>query len=356
MGRVTGRTRRVARLATAGALGLSVVVGGALHPVRAADRVPIADVFEITIPTPGGEGVARYEGAIHGAYRTPDATVLYWSIRAAEDSGAALRTVFEHEDVDLVGGVLADPRSLDVLLPLRDDGGCLCTEAGDLDPSQDPHTFQVMYTSFPAIPADTTAIDVDVDGRGTIVAGEPVSNILPPGRQLDRPSVVMGHGWPAAPTSEQVGQVGARDPMDLVGRSGASDGSVTTEGTGSDRLVRFDADVLFAFDRSDLSPEARDVLDDAIEEIDAAGELGRVEVVGHTDGQGTAAYNQQLSVDRAQTVADAMREALGEDLTVDVEGRGWDEPIASNDTEEGRAKNRRVTISYETASSTEGDR
>lgn len=356
MGRVTGRTRQAARLLAGGTLGLAVVAGGALHPGRAADRIPVADVFEITIPTDGGEGVARYEGAIHGAYRTPDATVLYWSIRAAEDSGAPLRTVFEHEDVDLVGGVLADPRTLDVLLPLRDDARCLCTEAGDLDPSQDPHTFQVMYTSFPAVPAGTTAIDVDVDGRGTIVAGVPVSDILPTGPQVERASVVMGQGWPAAPTTEQVGQVGARDPLDLVGRSGAGDGSVTTEGTGADRLVRFDADVLFAFDRSDLSAEAQAVLDDAIAEIEAAGELGRLEVVGHTDGQGTADYNQRLSVARAQTVADSLREALGEDLEVTVEGRGWDEPIATNDTEEGRAQNRRVTISYETASGTEGDR
>ncbi|TQM95814.1 OmpA family protein [Ornithinimicrobium humiphilum] len=353
MGRVTGWERRVARPATVAGAATALLLLGALGPVEAADRIPIADVFEITIPVDDGRGVAHYEGAIHGAYRTDDATVLYWSLRAAKDSGADLRTVFEHEDVDLVGGVLADPRSLDVLLPLRDDAGCLCTEADDLDPSQDPYTFQVMYTAFPRIPADTTAIDVDVDGRGTIVAGVPVSNILPAGQQRDRASVVLGRGWPAVPSEERVEQVAVRDPLDLVGRAGAGDGSVTTEGTGADRLVRFDADVLFAFDRSDLSAQAQQVLESAIAEIEAAGELGRIEVVGHTDGQGTAEHNQTLSVARARTVADAMRAALGEDLHVDVEGRGWDEPIATNDTEEGRAKNRRVTISYETAG---GDR
>jgi outer membrane protein OmpA-like peptidoglycan-associated protein len=69
-----------------------------------------------------------------------------------------------------------------------------------------------------------------------------------------------------------------------------------------------------------------------------------VDVVGHTDSTGRADYNQQLSVRRAQSVADYLmsREVIPERLV--VTGRGQTQPIASNETPEGRALNRRVEI------------
>lgn len=65
-------------------------------------------------------------------------------------------------------------------------------------------------------------------------------------------------------------------------------------------------------------------------------------IVGHTDSVGDAQKNLTLSETRARAVADALRrEGVGQ-LEIRVEGRGEDEPIADNDTKEGRAKNRRV--------------
>lgn len=309
--------------------------------------VPVVDAFVIDIPIDGGASVARFEGAIHGAYRVPEGTVLYWSLRESSATDVGLQAAFEYDDVDLVGGVLADPRSLNVLLPLYDGERCLCTTSEDLDPELDSSRFTTMYTTFPAIPAETRTLDVDVDGRGTIVVDVPVSAGLPDGPQLDSGGVTMGEGWPAVPDGATLREVGARDPQDLVGRSGPADGQATTEGTGDDRLILFDSDVLFGSDRADLSPEAREVVTAALATLETE-QAAVIEVVGHTDWIDTDAYNLELSLRRAQTVADVLAAELTDGPEIKVVGRGEAEPIASNETEEGRAQNRRVTISYST--------
>lgn len=310
--------------------------------------IPVVDAFVIDIPVDDGQGVARFEGAIHGAFRVEGGTVVYWSLREGTGSSVGLQTALEYDDIDLIGGVLADPRSLDVLLPLAEDGGCLCTVAADLPGSVDSTRFQAMYTTFPPLPAGSSTVDIDVDGRGTIVADVPVDGQLPPGPQVDSATTPLGTGWPAAPSPETIGGVTARAAQDLVGRSTSNEGSVMTEGTGSDRLVRFDADVLFDFGRADLNQPAREVLRTAVSALEEAG-ARTVEIVGHTDNVGTADFNQTLSEDRARTVADVLSAALGEDVDIRTEGRGLHDPIATNETEEGRAKNRRVTISYSSA-------
>lgn len=327
------------------ALGLTAA-GLSVPSVSVADDngIPVVDAFVIDIPIEDGQGVARFEGAIHGAYRVEEGTVVYWSLRETEGSDVGLQTALTYEDLDLIGGVLADARSLDVLLPLREETSCLCTTAEDVPTNADNRRFQAMFTTFPSLPATTRTIDIDVDGRGTIVAGVPVEDKLPDGPQVEAAVTPLGTGWPAAPTRDRTSTATVRAPQDLVGRSDDLGGAVTTEGTGKEALVRFDADILFAFDRSDLDGRSTEVLESAAAALKRAGAT-RVEVVGHTDGLGTAEYNQALSVRRAQTVADALGD-LGPDVKITVEGRGWDEPIASNDTDEGRAKNRRVTISY----------
>lgn len=70
----------------------------------------------------------------------------------------------------------------------------------------------------------------------------------------------------------------------------------------------------------------------------------RVEVVGHTDSTGRAAYNQDLSQRRAQSVAGILTAAGVNGNRIVATGRGASQPIASNDTVQGRAQNRRVEI------------
>ncbi len=69
-----------------------------------------------------------------------------------------------------------------------------------------------------------------------------------------------------------------------------------------------------------------------------------VQVVGHTDNSGSAAYNQDLSQRRAVSVANVLRESGVPNGRISAYGRGEDQPIASNLTPAGRAQNRRVEI------------
>ena len=66
-------------------------------------------------------------------------------------------------------------------------------------------------------------------------------------------------------------------------------------------------------------------------------------ILGHTDNTGTAEYNQQLSIDRAKSVATFLKN-IGVSNHMAVEGRSFLEPVADNSTKEGRLQNRRVEI------------
>ena len=113
---------------------------------------------------------------------------------------------------------------------------------------------------------------------------------------------------------------------------------------GSAMRFVLDGAVLFEHDSAGLRDEARAALDELAADI-AAARLDRFRVVGHTDSTGSDDYNAALSVARATAVKDYLGavEALS-GVAMSAEGRGEAEPIASNDTEEGRARNRRVEI------------
>ncbi len=110
--------------------------------------------------------------------------------------------------------------------------------------------------------------------------------------------------------------------------------------------VLLHGDALFDFDRSDLKPAGRRELDAVISS--AEGKRFRVvQVSGYTDGIGSDRYNNALSTRRARAVAKYLRERglLAERLV--VTGFGESNPVASNATEEGRTKNRRVELILE---------
>ena len=101
--------------------------------------------------------------------------------------------------------------------------------------------------------------------------------------------------------------------------------------------------VTFAFDRADLNSRFFPVLDKVASTL---GEYDKtvIEVAGHTDNIGSDAYNQQLSERRAVSVAEYLAgHGVGRGRMVTL-GAGETHPIASNDTDAGRAQNRRVEI------------
>jgi outer membrane protein OmpA-like peptidoglycan-associated protein len=117
--------------------------------------------------------------------------------------------------------------------------------------------------------------------------------------------------------------------------------TVTREGEGI--LVKFDSGILFDTDKSDLKSAARTNLANLATSLQNNPQTN-ILIVGHTDATGTDAYNQSLSVRRAEAVKAYIvsNNVAGSRLT--TSGKGKTEPIADNATVEGRAQNRRVEI------------
>lgn len=107
--------------------------------------------------------------------------------------------------------------------------------------------------------------------------------------------------------------------------------------------VTFAADAFFDFDKSVLKPDGKAKLDDLTSKLQGMN-LEVIIAVGHTDSIGTDAYNQKLSVRRAEAVKAYLVSKGIEANRVYTEGKGKKQPVASNKTAAGRAKNRRVEI------------
>jgi outer membrane protein OmpA-like peptidoglycan-associated protein len=106
-------------------------------------------------------------------------------------------------------------------------------------------------------------------------------------------------------------------------------------------VIRFREKVLFAFDRSDLDANAKTSLDKLRTTLLKYPETN-ITVIGHTDSKGTKQYNQTLSESRANSVASYTSQNGIDKNRMTAIGKGETDPIATNDTEEGSASNRRV--------------
>jgi OOP family OmpA-OmpF porin len=111
----------------------------------------------------------------------------------------------------------------------------------------------------------------------------------------------------------------------------------------SSEKVTYAADAFFDFDKSTLKPEAKSKLDDLVSKTKEIN-LEVIIAVGHTDSVGTDAYNDKLSVRRADAIKTYLTSKGVEANRVYTEGKGKKQPVADNKTAEGRAKNRRVEI------------
>jgi len=101
----------------------------------------------------------------------------------------------------------------------------------------------------------------------------------------------------------------------------------------------------FAFNSAELTPESKKILDENRDVARLKGEPDiRVEIAGHTDSIGSDAYNQQLSERRAKAVVDYLVSKGVDPKRLKAVGYGKKQPVATNDTEAGRAQNRRVEL------------
>jgi outer membrane protein OmpA-like peptidoglycan-associated protein len=174
-------------------------------------------------------------------------------------------------------------------------------------------------------------------GAGIGAAAGAVAGVVVGG---SRKATIIGAGIGAL-IGAGVGNYMDREAEALRQRLRATGVSVTR--SGHQIILNMPGNVTFATDSADISSNFYAVLDSVAIVLNDY-EKTYVDVVGHTDSTGRADYNQQLSVRRAQSVADYLmsREVIPERLV--VTGRGQTQPIASNETPEGRALNRRVEI------------
>jgi OOP family OmpA-OmpF porin len=131
----------------------------------------------------------------------------------------------------------------------------------------------------------------------------------------------------------------------------AAETAATATVTAMDKIA-IAATMLFDFDSAELSDDAKAVIDERIQALAGQARLtSAMRIEGHTDSTGPEAYNLQPSERRAQAVADYIVSKAYRVTAADIEliAKGESEPVASNETREGRAQNRRVDIAAQGA-------
>lgn len=301
--------------------------------------------------------------AVHGVQRVDGATVVYFSGGYADDAGEfdpdglnELSSPGDQNGGYTSGNSIGSVRIVDVenattyrtvRLPSSEEGA-VAVPFGSDGPAfpTEPGVMGAMYAVLPELPASVDTVDVSLLW-GVVVRDVPVGDgYLEPAVDGDE-VIPLGTGWPAVDEGE-VADIDAEAftyPLSAVTET--LDDSQTVTETGETVSIDLAADVLFAFDRADLSPQAQQAVAEIASRLVAEGATGQVSVVGHTDNQGSDAYNLDLSQRRAQSVAGVLQPALAaQNLQFTVEGKGEAEPVADNGSAEGQQANRRVTITY----------
>jgi OmpA-OmpF porin, OOP family len=164
--------------------------------------------------------------------------------------------------------------------------------------------------------------------------------------KLDRPqgvvyaSVMSGEDKDKTVAFLRVLEAKGIEPSKIAAPPATPDLSTSLEQQGSANLYG----ILFDYDQDTVKPESKPALDQIAKVLTDKPSL-RLKIIGHTDNVGGAAYNLDLSTRRAANVSAALVGGYGIDPTrLSFEGAGLSRPIASNDTDEGRAQNRRVEL------------
>jgi outer membrane protein OmpA-like peptidoglycan-associated protein len=347
---VRAALRTLGAATAAGAL-LAATPTSASVAVSAADDIPIlGQAMTQGIVESGPPAVIT----VHGVRRVENATILYWSLGIPQGSEAEFaasylgpaslsfgprRTGAAQGDVALTDGDAG--LTYRPLQPTGKFGSCVCGPSTTMT-DYTPGRAEVIWSAVAPLPPTVTSVDVTVAEQ--LIPNVPVSDgpMLPLAQNQEAP-FVLGMGWPE-PDPTLLAEAVTTQPAayELVERVSNLEQSVTTS-TGEVSLA---SDVLFAKDSATLTPKGRATVADAAAQIKATDTGTALTVTGHADSDASDAYNLSLSQKRAQAVAAALTKALGTGYTVKAVGKGESEPIASNKTEAGKAKNRRVSITY----------
>lgn len=241
---------------------------------------------------------------------------------ALTDTGNGVTPATATNGIALVDGV-----GNKVYYPLATSGGgCMCSDLSGAEIG--PGKSRDVYAVLPAPQARKVTIFVPMTAPFT--------------------DVTIGSGQ-APPAPDQSHDPAKETPGAPNVRALVNASESATEGTdddGSNRTVRLSADVLFAFNKANLSPRANAILQQVAKQIDAS-KGTTVKVDGYTDNSGSDAVNQPLSERRAQSVVSALKGMVTrQGITYQAAGHGSQNPVAKNDDESGRKRNRRVTVAF----------
>lgn len=160
------------------------------------------------------------------------------------------------------------------------------------------------------------------------------------GGRNDRTEKILGAGIGGI-AGVAVGSYIDRQEQELRRRTAGTDVQVIRQG--DDLVLRMPSGITFATGQSSIQPQYRATLDQVADVLRQYNQT-YVDVYGHTDSVGSDSFNYGLSERRATAVADYLAMRGVEPARLATRGFGETQPIADNNTEEGRAANRRVEI------------
>ncbi len=160
------------------------------------------------------------------------------------------------------------------------------------------------------------------------------------GGRNNRAEVLIGSGIGAL-AGGAIGGYMDKQERELRARTAGS--GIEVQRDGNEINLRLPSGITFDFNSSAVKPQFRPALDQVTQTL-ASYQSTFVDVLGHTDSVGTVQVNQRLSEQRAAAVADYLSYQGVARQRIATRGFGKTMPIASNDTEDGRAQNRRVEI------------
>ena len=160
------------------------------------------------------------------------------------------------------------------------------------------------------------------------------------GGRRDRTERIVGAGIGTI-AGAAAGQYMDRQERELREQTAGTGVEVVRQG--DEIILNMPSAITFAFDRYDIQPQFQTTLNEVAQTLSAYPST-YIDVYGHTDSVGTDAYNMTLSQNRAQSVANYLSSRNVAAARIATQGFGESQPIASNETEQGRAANRRVEI------------
>ncbi|MFZ5748123.1 MAG: OmpA family protein [Pseudomonadota bacterium] len=177
-----------------------------------------------------------------------------------------------------------------------------------------------------------------IGGIGGAFGGYLLGDII--GGRHDRTEKLVGAGIGGI-AGAAIGSYMDRQERDMRQRTAGTDVRVVRQG--DELVLSMPSGITFDTDSATIQPQFRNTLDQVADVLRQYNQT-YIDVYGHTDSTGSDAYNQQLSERRASSVADYLSSHGVQGARIATRGFGETQPIASNDTEEGRAANRRVEI------------